>query len=591
MLAAAGVGLSLLISAVPARAADTGWTIEDFHADIAIERDASLSITETIMVDFDGLQKHGIFRDIPVVYDYDQRHYQVYLVTVESVTNAREAPWTYTTSRNGGFEEIKIGDPNFTVSGPQTYRIRYTVKGAMMRHPNLDELYWNVSGGNWPVPIRHASASLSAPAGSIEQASCYQGASGSTAGCKLSNTPDTATYESTQEFSPGEQLTIDVGLTRGAITGNVAPILEAKPRSFLEYFSLDPAPLGAGMLVLLGGLAGLGYLLWQRGRDREYAGAYRAGTEQSERIRPLLAPEPVVPEYQPPDGLRPAQVGLLIDEGADTKDVTATIVDLAVRGYLTIKRVDLKFGPDDWELERKRDADTGLQPYEATILKGLFDDGSPVRLKKLSGTFVGTLHAAEGMLNSDAAKRRWFTANPQTVRIVWIGLGILVILAGGGLAFVLGSTAGWGLVGVAVILVGVVALLTNRLIPRRTGLGHQLFRKALGFRLYMATAEKDRQAFAEKAELFTQYLPYAIVLGVVQRWARAFSGLDKTAAASTWSTWYVASGAFDAGSFSSHLEEFSGHLGSAISTSPASSGGGGGGFSGGGGGGGGGGSW
>jgi uncharacterized membrane protein YgcG len=591
MASLVGVVLGASLSASPALAEDTGWTIDDFKADISIRGDATRSIVETIQVDFVGLQKHGIFRDIPVVYDYDQRHYQVYRLAVESVTNAQGSPWKYSTSRNGGFEEIKIGDPNRTVTGPQTYRIRYTVRGAMTRSASFDELYWNVSGPNWPVPIRHASATVAAPAGSIEQVFCYEGTTGSTVSCRLEHTAESATFEATKAFAPGEQLTIDVGL-KGGVVGPIAPILEAKPRSFLEYFELTPAPVGAGVLLLLGGLIGLGSLLWRRGRDHEYAGPYRSGTVAEERIRPLFRPEPIVPEYQPPDGLRPAQIGLILDERADTKDVTATIVDLAVRGYLVIRRVDRKFASDDWELERKRESDGSLQPYESLILNGLFSSGSPVYLKSLSGQFVGTLRSAERMLNVDAAGRRWFAANPQSVRLVWVGVGIVIIAAGVGLAWLLGSMAGWGLVGIALILVGVATILVNGWMPRRTGLGHQLFRKALGFRLYMTTAEKDRQAFAEKAELFTQYLPYAIVLGCVHRWARAFSGLDRAAASSNWSSWYVTSAAFDVNSFSSHLEDFSGHLGSAISSSPASSGGGGGGgFSGGGGGGGGGGSW
>jgi len=142
-----------------------------------------------------------------------------------------------------------------------------------------------------------------------------------------------------------------------------------------------------------------------------------------------------------------------------------------------------------------------------------------------------------------------------------------------------------------VILVGMVLIVTARFMPQRTPAGRDVMQHALGCRLYMNTAEKYRQQFAEKAEIFTQLLPYAIVFGCVTRWAKAFEGIDTSAS----NTWYVGSTPFQAALLASSLQSMNGSISSAISASPPSSGTssgfGGGGFSGGGGGGGGGGSW
>jgi uncharacterized membrane protein len=331
-------------------------------------------------------------------------------------------------------------------------------------------------------------------------------------------------------------------------------------------------------------------MVWRRGRDMEYATAYYSTKDPTERVRALFRPQALVPEYQPPDNMRPAQLGLILDETADTKDVTATIVDLAVRGYLVIKQV--KNGQHDWELVQVKDRADGLLPYEATIFYGLFDGKvKQTRLSVLKGTFRFTLGQAEKMLYEDSVRLRWFTRNPQSTRVLWVFLGMLVALVGLGVALGLGALAGWGLLGVAVILVGSLIIATNSWMPRRTALGTDLFRRTLGFRLYMNAAEKDRQAFAEKAELFTQYLPYAIVFGCVHRWAKAFEGIDTSAAVSTW---YQGQNAFTPVLFASSLEGFSSNLSTAVAETPAGSGGSGGdggGFSGGGGGGGGGGSW
>ena len=42
-------------------------------------------------------------------------------------------------------------------------------------------------------------------------------------------------------------------------------------------------------------------------------------------------------QYEPPEDLTPAEAGTLIDNAADMRDITATMVDLAVRGYIRIE--------------------------------------------------------------------------------------------------------------------------------------------------------------------------------------------------------------------------------------------------------------
>jgi uncharacterized membrane protein len=192
---------------------------------------------------------------------------------------------------------------------------------------------------------------------------------------------------------------------------------------------------------------------------------------------------------------------------------------------------------------------------------------------------------------SDAMARKWFSHNPTYSRLAWGCSGVLGIVAGGYLAFQLGRAFGWGMVGVAILLVGLVVLFVSRRMTQRTAAGRDVMQHALGFRLYMTTAEKYRQQFAEKAQIFTQLLPYAIVFGCVSLWAKAFEGIDM----SSTNNWYIGNAPFQAALLSSSLQSFNSGLSSAIAASPPSSGSssgfGGGGSSGGGGGGGGGGSW
>lgn len=579
----AGAVIASLASS-PASAANS-WSITDFHSSIQIERSGVLDVTETIQVDFPDAQ-HGIYRDIPVVYAYNQQANRVYRVSVSSVDNGRGQSWPYTTGRQGPYFQIKIGDPNRTVSGVQTYAIAYRVTGALSAFTDHDELYWNVNGGDWSVPMGRVAATVSLPASGVTAATCYQGAVGSTAACEYTQTDAGARYGSTRSLAPGEQLTVVLGFKKGLVA-QPSVILENKPRAFADYFTFSAATIIAALLLLAIVAGWVLFMWWRRGRDYEYTKVYYKGQDPGpERLHPLFRPEAIVPGYEPPNSLRPAQLGLILDESADTKDVTATIIDLAVRGYLRIEEE----GNRDWRLVKTGKDPQDLLPYEGAIFDGLFTSRDAVLLSSLKEHFHGTLDQAETSLYRDAMRQGWFTANPRTVRLRWIGAGVGLALIGAAITYGLGALFGWGLVGLPIAVAGVMLAAGSGLMPRRTGVGHDLFERTLGFRLYMNSAEKAQQKFAEAANLFTRYLPYAIVFGCVQRWARAFRDIDANQATRGW---YVGRTPFNILVFSGSLQSFSGQLGSAIAATPGSSGrsGFGGGFAGGGGGGGGGGAW
>ncbi|MEK6227364.1 MAG: DUF2207 domain-containing protein [Chloroflexota bacterium] len=569
---AVGIVLFAFSFATPALA-DEGWVIERFAADITIGRDGSLHIVEAIDANFGSLQKHGILRTIPVRYQWDDTHVRVYQLQVRSVTDGSAKSVPYETSDQGASKVIKIGDPNRTVSGRQTYRITYDVSGAMNAFPDHDELFWNVNGGLWDVRAQAVTATVHAP-GAPQQATCYQGAAGSDEACRLTITSSGADFAATRPLAPHGQLTIVAALAKGVVA-EPTPIIARDGGNLLAYFEPQPLWLALAVLALAGGLA---FLYWRW---------YTVGRDARERVT-------IVPEYEPPDKVRPAQLGVILDESADTKDVTATIVDLAVRGYLTITEEPQPwlFAKKDWTLHDTGKATAELLPYERIVFTGLFKDGADVKISELRTHFVSALRSAEGELYRDSADRKWFATRPDRVRQGYAGVSVLVIIAGVGIAWLLGRTVGAGLVGVAVIVVGLVALAVARVMPAKTAAGAELLRRSLGFRQYMEVAEKERQRFAERENIFSEYLPYAIVFGCVEKWARAFKDIEMSAQTSSW---YVGgSGPFNAGILSSSLMGFSSNLGSAISSTPGSSGGSGfsgGGGAGGGGGGGGGGSW
>ncbi|HEX5417598.1 MAG TPA: DUF2207 domain-containing protein [Chloroflexota bacterium] len=575
--------------------ADEGWIIHSQDVRIAILPDSSMEVAETLRVDFGSQQKHGIFREIPVAYDYDNTQLRVYDLQVTAVTDVNGKAWKYEVSREGGNLRIKIGDPDVTVSGPQTYRITYHVAHALNAFADHDELYWNVNG-TWPVRTEKVVASVTLPGGSVQKVDCFQGPAGATDPCQSSVDGRTATFATTHTLPENGQLTVVVALPKGVVT-KPTPKLERKPREVAEFFDLTPGSVGGSLAMLLAVLGAMSWSWWHFGRDRRYTTMYYLTDNPAEETRPLLSRDPIVVEYKPPEGLRPAQLGLILDESADTLDVVATIIDLAVRGYLQIKEIRTGgiaglFTSKDWEFTRLTDKDTSaLLPYEQEVLDGVFRSGTTTStLSSLRNQFYKNLERAKSKLYDDSMRRKWFARRPDNARGLWAGVAIALIVAGGGAVWGLGALFGAGLLGVPLVIGGVLMLVTARWMAKRTAPGREVLRRTLGFRQYIATAEQDRQQFNEQRNIFAAYLPYAIVFRCVDKWANAFRDIDTEPEIRSW---YTGSHAFVATDMSRSLESFSSSAASSIASTPGGSGSSGfsGGSSGGGGGGGGGGSW
>jgi uncharacterized membrane protein YgcG len=570
--------------------ADEGWVIDRLDIQFDIQRDGTIRAREAFDVDFKDLSRHGIFRDISYRFTYDENRDREYAIKLTEVMSDDGRPQPVETTTEGALRRFRIGDPDRTVSGKQTYRITYVLDGALNGFPDHDELYWNASG-TWPVTIQEARVIVRVPEAAIERVDCFQGLAGSTERCDARQSPESALFMATRPLAEREQLTIVVGLRKGAVA-EPRPILVARPRDVLRFFDRTPALVGwtlAGLAVVV---VCVGTLWWRIGRDRRFVSLYYLAQDPRDERVPLFASDPIAVEFEPPAGLRPAQMGLLLDERADTLDVTATIVDLAVRGYLRITELPKTWflGKADWQLDRLKPPDAALLEYERIVLRGLFDAGASRKLSGLKNTFHDDLSSARKALYADAVARGWFPRNPTTVRTVSVALGILAAAAGVFAVIVLGRMWGAGLLGLPVVVGGLVMAVMARAMPRRTAAGREAMRRTLGFIKYIKTAEVRQQAFAERANIFTAYLPYAVVFKCVDKWARAFRDLDVQRAISPW---YSGGSRFDHSGFSSSLGSFSSSVSTAISSTPGGSGGSGfsGGSSGGGGGGGGGGSW
>ena len=589
------VGCWIALLVAPGARAQSFETIDSYDIRIVVQTDGSMRITETIAYDFGPSERHGILRRIPTRLAYDDRYDRVYRLTVESVGATEGASADFEVSDEpGGITQIRIGDPDSTVSGQHTYCIVYVVQGAMNGFGDHDELYWNAIGDEWDVTVQSATVTVTMP-GRITQVACYAGPSGSYLPCDRAKMDgDVARFRHAQ-LGAFQALTVVVAVPKGIVAQPAPHLVERW--SIDRAFARTPATLGLSGALFVLIVAGVAWVLWARGRDRRFVGSpvdqVMGNPTGADQAVPLFERGVAPVEFAPPEDLRPGQIGTIMDERANTLDVTATIVDLAVRGYLTIEEIPKEgwFGKPDWTLHRTEKADDDLLTYENTLLTNLFSTGTDVALSGLKATFAAHLAMVEEQLYNDAVKRGWFLKRPDKVRTAWHALGVLLLIVGIALTFVLARWTHWGLVGIPVAVGGLMLTVAGRWMPNKTAKGTAIARRVGGFRTVIETAETHMSRWAEEQNVFTRFLPFAIVFGCTEKWAKAFEGLDQMPPDTTW---YLSNRPFLYADFGHSLEGFSVTTGGTISSTPSgsgSSGFGGGGFSGGGGGGGGGGSW
>jgi uncharacterized membrane protein YgcG len=503
---------------------------------------------------------------------------------------------------------IKIGDPNQTVTGEHTYTLTYLVRGSLNAFADHDELYWNAVGNQWDVPIDQATVQVSAPV-DVTRAACFAGPLGSTAPCQHGGITSGVASFGQAGLGPNEGMTVVVAIPKGVVA-SAGPVLRER-WSLPRAFAVTPVSAGAagGLLAVL---AVLGAMVLVTGRDRRHSrsDAHVAGgtAVQAEEAVPLSGHGEPAMQSAPPADVRPGQAGTLLDGVANPRDVTGTIVDLAVRGYLRIEDAGEQTSRD-WSLVRL-DKTGGLLDYEQILLDGLFKGPTTVKtstlLSELGPEFTDYLKQAQDALYADVAERGWFTARPDKVRRRWVVIGCVLFVIGVAGVIAAAATSHFGLIPVPVALAGLVLVGCARWMPVRTAKGTDLTRRLLGFRRYITTAAPGQvpatgQTPAGQHDVFEDYLPYAIVFGCTKQWAdvtAALAGADRAP------SWYRSRRPYSPGTLTamsgsgyyfSSMHHFatttSNWIGSAGSGGSGSSGFSGGGFSGGGGGGGGGGSW
>ncbi|MFI6101365.1 DUF2207 domain-containing protein [Lentzea sp. NPDC051213] len=459
-----------------------------------LERDAKLSITETVHVP-DG---KTVKRTVPLRL---------------AVGNDLERQYQVTDARVEGKGSATVSDEKFSVTleGGQA-TLTYTVVGAVAPVGDVLEVRWQAAGG-WDTELDKVAVTFSAP-DSPTSVNCLAGPVGSSQPCTSADLADGKGVRAQEiKLGAGERVDVAIGLSAGVVPPNAVVVEQSGLASAFALTPVSGAALGGLLVLLLGGVALLWYL---RGRDAA-ALASDVGA-----VTVLVRDQGGRVAFASPDGVLPGQVGTVVDEHVDVVDVTATVIDLAVRNYLWITEVD----GHDWQIVRRNPADDSLSGYEKAVYDALLPQGSDaVTVSELRGRRID-LAQVRDRLYADVVEKRWFVRRPDAERSLFWWVGIVIAVLGVAATVVLALTIGNALFGLVVAVGGVALAFGARSMPARTKRGSELLEHVRGLRGYLHGVTPNDVPEADRELVFSRSLPYAVVLGETDRWLATFGQQD-----------------------------------------------------------------
>jgi uncharacterized membrane protein len=254
-------------------------------------------------------------------------------------------------------------------------------------------------------------------------------------------------------------------------------------------------------------------------------------------------------------------------------------------------------GEDDFQVILV-DPNRAAASHEMVLLTSLFGGDPPGAVRDLSsrGSLTSAHEAMRASVRNQVAARGWFRKVPSAAATSSVSFGVIAVAVFA--AFAVGAWVLLLLIPLLPIIITVAVIRTKLRRGQRTADGRAVCDQVEGFKTYLATAEADQLKFEEGEDIFSKYLPWAIVFELADRWAKICADLVAMGRLpDVIPYWYVGNyhlAAFNTAFLTSSLTSAATPLPSAGSSGTGFGGGSsfsGGGFSGGGGGGGGGGSW
>lgn len=516
--------------------------INTFDVNITAHEDGSMTVKESIEYDFGQENRHGIFRTIPLVSKVGDL-YRVIEVDFQTVKRDGDQE-NYQVVERSKETEVKIGDPDKTITGPHNYIIIYKVKnGIGSNYADHDEIYWNITGNNWQIPIEKVSYQIQTDFGIAPLESvCYTGpVSSKLKDCAVKENLITSTTAIDAYQGMTAVTKFPVNTFPKSVLQKSEPVFDPDFLMLLKIYI--PVVLGLNLLVAP-------YLVFWYLRKRS---KQRFG-------------KPAV-NFDIPKNISPAEAGIIDNAKLEKNDVVASIFNLAIKKYLKIEEVKEKRSlmPDktDYKLVKIKNNE-GLDEFEKTLMQKLFESSESVKLEDLKTDFYLTFSKLEKEAFESLVVKKLYTKNPKTQMTLLLVLGIITLVLGN-------------------IILGPVLIFLSRKLNGRTPEGDKVDFAVDGLKIFLKAMTRYHKFQTKNLIAVEKYIPYAIALGLQDEFMEQLKIINPDYKP----TWYSGGHGF----YYTYPAMYS-SFGSGVTTSaPSSSSGFSGGSSGGGGGGGGGGSW
>jgi len=485
-------GLFLLV--IPLTSLVRAEQINNFTSQITVNKNGTVDVAESLDYDFGALQKHGIYRDIPdTKINQDGKKYRL-SYRVISVIDDQNIPYNYTTSYLSSGLRIKIGDANRFVTGLKKYVIKYQVSGALTYFSDHDELYWNITGNDWQIPIESAQAVIHLPEEALGvnkiKMTCFTGIAGSTAKeCSTKEENQLLVINTDQQINPTEGLTVAVSFPK-----NIVAVLE--PKEVINFFDTLIGKIVLFIIILL--VAGW-YVIYPIWIVIQWYTNGRDPSASSGQVRAWFD----APKLKSGRVLTPLETGTIVDEKVDLKDFSGMIIHLAQRNYLKIvekKKNDFYFAKGNKAYEN----DSSLMPFEKKLLQGIFTGRDEVRLKDVH--LYETIADVKKAVNQDMTSEKLFDKNPDSIRLFY---GVITGLA----------------VFTSNILLAVTSFFFGRRMVKKTVEGVEAANVAKSLKNFLSSQERQLEFQAKNQMMFEKLLPFAVVFGVERIWADRFKDI------------------------------------------------------------------
>ncbi|MGC2872072.1 DUF2207 domain-containing protein [Ihubacter sp. mB4P-1] len=524
--------------------AASGYETDRFDVEMTVEENHVIHVTETIKVDFKAA-RHGIFRYVP---------FEDGIYTIKNLRAEGEPYSTETIRENGTAQSIlKVGDADRTITGKHTYIISYDIVGYEDKTADADFLAVDVLPTGWESSIKKVSVKVSLPKpidpARVEVYSGSYGLEGNPLQVKANyHEKDNTITLHAENLYQGAGITLRAELPEGYWQG-------AANRDWLVW-------LLTGALIALPLIMGLLWLMF--GRDTKIVKTV---------------------EFYPPQDLTPAEIGYIIDDIVDNKDLASMIMYYADKGWLSVR----EYTRDQFELTRLTSIDPKEKAFSKTLFHALFEEGDVVRMDQLPKGFSDQFLAARDQLKSWYSGDRvltttaskvirgigmalmfvpaiasitagsffsfnylWMIALIPSIILLLIGLcmdisvfdrrdvyskgkKLLLSMIGSALGLI-GLGIGAGVVAISMeqellalltLVSGIVTFIFVLIMGKRTDYGAKLQGQILGFRNFIETAELEKLELLveDDPEYFFNILPYAYVMGLSDKWAKKFENI------------------------------------------------------------------